>query len=238
MIRIVLYSGEPWLTETDLSNSSWLWTCVFESTSLYYSSWHLPGVFTEVTWNVLFLQFKIVTAQQMIIVCPNLSQNHVTCSGQLCSHLQQCNWIYWSGILVILLFVLLTLQADQAEQTLTSVVTCTELACMHACPEMGTAWPWPRLIDLGLVTFIQSTYWIATSDLNWLYIIMLGLRTTVWRSTSDHTSMHEASYIYCNGTNKQIIIHDGMLIVLWVHTEKFWASNIFQIPATGNLTLG
>jgi len=41
-----------------------------------------------------------------------------------------------------------------------------------------------------------------------------------------------------NGTNKQVIIHDGMLTVLWVHTEIFWASSIFQIPATGNLTLG
>ena len=55
------------LTETDLSNSIMAldYACVFESTSLYYSSWHLPGVFTEVTRNVLFLQFKIVTAQQI-----------------------------------------------------------------------------------------------------------------------------------------------------------------------------
>jgi len=209
MIRIVLYSGDPGLTEMDFSNSIMAldYACVFESTSLHYSSRHLPGVFTEVTWNVLFLQFKIVTAQQMIIVYPNLSQ-----------------LIMWRAVVS-------SAATFNSATEYVNLCSHTEIACM---PRDGN---WPRLIDLGLVTFIQSTYWIATNQWSKLAVYNHA-GSQNYEEVQVITPLCMRHHIYCNGTNKQVIIHDGMLIVLWVHTEIFWASNIFQIPATGNLTLG
>jgi len=65
-------------------------------------------------------------------------------------------YINWSGILVVLLFVLL--QADQADAANVNLCSHTEISCMPRDEN------WPRLIDLGLVTFKQSTYWIATDQ--------------------------------------------------------------------------